>query len=147
MALQDPTINQVLYNLSMCACMYTCVHKCVGQILILKIFLFCTPPCFLRQDLSINMELTHWLDWLTWELQAPAVSLSLSSTGVTGTCCISSFMWMLKIQAQVLYRTRAESVLLTETSPQAQFYFLDRPNSCFHFKFIFLLFWNFRKLH
>ena len=75
MALQDPIINQLLYNLSMCACMYTCMHICVGQILILKFFLFYTPPCFLKQDLSLNMALTPWLDWLTWELQAPPVSL------------------------------------------------------------------------
>lgn len=89
MALQDPTINQLPYNPSMSACMYTYVHICVGQILILKIFPLLYSTLFLRQDLPINMELTHWLDCLTWELQAPSVSLS--STRVIGTYYIPSF--------------------------------------------------------
>lgn len=57
-----------------CACVRTCVHVCcISTCLYTCVWcpefpIGCLPPYFLRQDLSLNMELATWSDWLASEL-------------------------------------------------------------------------------
>lgn len=46
----------------MCICMHMCAHSCEGQKSVWDVILHHTPPYFSRQDFSLNLELTHWLD-------------------------------------------------------------------------------------
>lgn len=52
----------------MCECMHVCVFPRVGQKLTLCLTLS-LQLLFLRQGLSMNLELTSWLDWLASEPQ------------------------------------------------------------------------------
>lgn len=50
-----------------CAVCTSVTHPCtcMEQMLISGIFLDCSPRYFLRLGLSLNVELTHWPDWLS----------------------------------------------------------------------------------
>lgn len=74
-----------------CVCMHRYVRVQVcdyterGQKLTLRVFLYCIPFYFLRQDLSLNLGLLIKPGWLASELQGSAC-LCLPITGITGVC-------------------------------------------------------------
>jgi hypothetical protein len=53
--------------------MFACACVCRGQRSTLSIFLHCSPPYFLRQDLSLNVELAVWLWFVIYSLHFVAV--------------------------------------------------------------------------
>lgn len=63
-----------------------CVHACRGQRLILDIFLYCFSLYFLRQALSLNLQLAILATLAVPRASTICLSVHLM-LGVTGVCC------------------------------------------------------------
>lgn len=75
----------VCVSLCVCVCFCVCGAMVETRAWLWVIFFKCSLPYFLRQHLSLNLELTDLNSWLTRGF--PRMSLSLCpSAGVTDTC-------------------------------------------------------------
>jgi hypothetical protein len=104
----------VCVRVSVCMCVYVCVSVCMhvwiwcwcvcvcvcwcvctfeGPEVDIRFFLNCSPLYFLRQHLSLNLELTNCLHWLASTPPEP-------STGIVGTHPSSCFYMDAKVQTQ-----------------------------------------------
>lgn len=58
----EPEFCMHMFIVCVCACVHT--HTCVGQRLMPHVFIHCIPPYFLRQSVSVNLELIDWINWV-----------------------------------------------------------------------------------
>lgn len=67
-----------------------CAYMCKGQRLTSTTFFYCSLLYFLRQDFSLNPELTNWLDRLTIKFQHP---LTVSGPPALDCATHLAFTW------------------------------------------------------
>lgn len=78
--------------------MHVCAHSCEGQKSVWDVILHHIPPYFSRQDFSLNLELTHWLDCRL----TSSKDLTNSLCGYRQKKLCPAFPWGLVIQTRVL---------------------------------------------
>lgn len=93
--IQNTLYNKTIQSVLSGECMYTCLYACTyryiymyayiykDQRLASTIFFNFALLYFLRQDLSVNPELTNWLGWLTSKFQSSLICLWFLSTRLT----------------------------------------------------------------
>lgn len=100
--------------LNSCVCICACVYGCTFQ-RSMMVASHGSPPCFSRQGLTLNLELTPWFNWLASKSQNPPVFI-FPELGLQ-TCCQTLFpTWILGIPI----RTYTATILLTELPPPSR---------------------------